>query len=934
MLALAKTRKKTSKTRANDRSSRSHTVMQFSIISCPKELEPEEDPKYYLRSSKINFIDLSGAERGVTQEIHHKTVEEGTQINKSLFALSKCINALARQVKGAYIPYRESKLTRILKDSLGGMTKTTMICHISPCFSKFKESAGTLKYAELARLIPVANQENLKQYRALHGDLKIRIAEDMKKEIARWKAKTEQRPAQAVRESQGEPRPQKAEQLVARLRVICEDQLDIRKNLCDVEAQNKLNEVLASKERTLMDSGRDTAGLEEMFEELKQSSSQNEYIRNHLMKQLEESNQEVESLMRQIYDEIGPKAGRQVYDELIMQKEEQVKRLEMEINLKLYEELNSILLDKVVGMNSKINTMTRQQTRNMNDTARSDTSKPEFRLKSESQIRSESHGSRGKPLDIDRDSQAIYLTQGTEYSKQDRTIVEENDEGSENLSRSQAKNTSSYLANHTFSPGLKSGKAADQDFNDRENYATNMNEKSKRHEEFEFDNFKHQLKTLESESENVFKTTSRSVEPGPAFRTEDSRPDNVVEINETAIKLDKNDKKMAGRPLIDSSVSMDVSPNMDSTAKKFHDVMRTPVNPVNSKSKLKPIEEMEDSIGRSENKSKHVSSDNRKSSSQKMRLENTGYSSLDAEMGNTVFKTSSPSERNKTNFVPMYQTEDSMEVSVGDRQGSVRMPATAYQTGNSFADSRQISPVDLPALMAEIRHDAGSLLLADNMQDDYLDRLPVDVLANPDRMTAIKFGMEGEQTVRWNLNVGWGEEYKAYEGPQSESYPETGCTMEGELMIGERDFMALLDAEESRIFEDLSNKSTKNVRNPLKRNTKTKQHQGLPDIGRSRSTSRDRYEDGKVVSKDKATSQLPAVSNKQGVLNLKESDIKMSSDSKATITANRLPTIPGGSKGTLPDSSVDKYADSSARAQFSRSGDAARKDQINLQATN
>lgn len=929
MLALARSRKKTAKTRANDYSSRSHTVMQFSIISCPRDLAADEDPKYYLRSSKINFIDLSGAERGVTQEARHKTVEEGNLINKSLFALSKCINTLARQVKGAYIPYRESKLTRILKDSLGGMTKTTMICHISPCFSRFKESAGTLKYAELARMIPVANQENMKQYKALHGDFKLRIAEDMKKEVAKWKAKTEKRSASPAKESAPAVRPAKADQLVARLKVICEDQLDIRKNLCDVEAQNKLNEVLSSKEKDLLSSGEDTDGLLEMFEELKHSSSQNEYIRSHLLKQLEESNQEIDSLMRLIYDEIGHKAGRQVYEELIQQKEEQIKRLEMETNLKLYEELNSLLIDKVVGMNTKINTMSRQQTKTLTDTHQSDLSRPDFGTKNNSKLRSDLQSTNQFHAEYDHNSDAKHQIQGTNYSKQERTIIEENDEGSENMSQSLAKNTSSQLANHTFSPDSRLSKQAEAGRD------TIIPGRSRQHYEFEFDTFKHQTKTQQSDSDNVFNTTSHDRSDHAIYHTDDSRPDNVVEINDTAIRLDKNDKKKIGRPMLDSSVSVDASVNMDSTAQKFHEVMKNPdAKQSLDRSSLKPIVEIDESKAMADSRLQEIPPGNSKKSSQKMKLEHTGYSSLDSELVKSEVRTE-PSDMRKTNFRPAFQSEDSGDFSIADRQTSVRLPASAYHTMNSLSESRHITPVDMPALMAGVRRDAGQLLLSNNMQDDFLDRLPVDMFPNPDRMTAIKFGMEGEQTVRWNLNVGWGEEYKVYEGVHSESYPETGCVMEGELMLGEKDFMTLLDPEELLIFEDLTNKTSRHLRNPLKRVSKGKQPQGLPEIPRNRSTSREkeRSADRRLLKQASKSQNLPSVSNKLAI-GIKEVDIKFSSDSNGTNTANRLPTIQAGSKQTLTDGSIDQYADSSARGHHGKRRLTGKNDQLNIQITN
>ena len=79
---------------------------------------------------------------------------EGANINRSLLALGNCINILSEpNKKGSFIPYRDSKLTRLLKDSLGGNTKTVMISCISPSYLAYEETVNTLKYAARARNI-------------------------------------------------------------------------------------------------------------------------------------------------------------------------------------------------------------------------------------------------------------------------------------------------------------------------------------------------------------------------------------------------------------------------------------------------------------------------------------------------------------------------------------------------------------------------------------------------------------------------------------------------------------------------------------------------------------------------------------------------------------------------------------------------------------
>lgn len=85
---------------------------------------------------KLSLIDLAGSERGTVTENRGIRLLEGAKINRSLLALANCINALGdRSKKGFFVPYRDSKLTRLLKDSLGGNCKTVMISNIAPSSS-------------------------------------------------------------------------------------------------------------------------------------------------------------------------------------------------------------------------------------------------------------------------------------------------------------------------------------------------------------------------------------------------------------------------------------------------------------------------------------------------------------------------------------------------------------------------------------------------------------------------------------------------------------------------------------------------------------------------------------------------------------------------------------------------------------------------------
>lgn len=110
------------------------------------------------------MIDLAGSERAASTENRGQRMIEGANINRSLLALGNCINILSDKNKtGNFVPYRDSKLTRLLKDSLGGNTKSIMIACISPSQQAYEETVNTLKYASRARNIKRKTMRNIKE---------------------------------------------------------------------------------------------------------------------------------------------------------------------------------------------------------------------------------------------------------------------------------------------------------------------------------------------------------------------------------------------------------------------------------------------------------------------------------------------------------------------------------------------------------------------------------------------------------------------------------------------------------------------------------------------------------------------------------------------------------------------------------------------------
>ena len=168
----------TESTQLNMVSSRSHAVLQLRIQLGEKK-------------GKLSLIDLAGSERasktGVMSSTNNigrggtnnntKRLNEGANINRSLLSLANCISALADQAKKgngganntAHIPYRDSKLTRLLKDSLGGRCRTMMIANVSPSSDQFDETLNTLKYADRAKRIKTKKSKSPSKLRQNTG---------------------------------------------------------------------------------------------------------------------------------------------------------------------------------------------------------------------------------------------------------------------------------------------------------------------------------------------------------------------------------------------------------------------------------------------------------------------------------------------------------------------------------------------------------------------------------------------------------------------------------------------------------------------------------------------------------------------------------------------------------------------------------------------
>jgi len=165
--------RKVGQTAMNDQSSRSHSIFTINI-----ETSIIVDGEQKIKAGKLNLVDLAGSERQSKTNAKGDRLKEAQKINLSLSALGNVISALV-DGKSKHIPYRDSKLTRLLQDSLGGNTKTVMIAAVSPADYNYDETLSTLRYASRAK--------NIKNKPRINEDPKDALLREYEDEIKQLK---------------------------------------------------------------------------------------------------------------------------------------------------------------------------------------------------------------------------------------------------------------------------------------------------------------------------------------------------------------------------------------------------------------------------------------------------------------------------------------------------------------------------------------------------------------------------------------------------------------------------------------------------------------------------------------------------------------------------------------------------------------------------
>ncbi|XP_057506273.1 kinesin-like protein NACK2 [Actinidia eriantha] len=177
LIGICEAQRQVGETALNDKSSRSHQIIRLTIKSSMRE--NLDCVQSFLAS--LNLVDLAGSERASQTNADGTRLKEGSHINRSLLTLSTVIRKLSGGKRNIHIPYRDSKLTRILQPSLGGNARTAIICTMSPALSHVEQSRNTLSFATSAKEVTNNAQVNM-----VVADKKL--VKHLQKEVARLEA--------------------------------------------------------------------------------------------------------------------------------------------------------------------------------------------------------------------------------------------------------------------------------------------------------------------------------------------------------------------------------------------------------------------------------------------------------------------------------------------------------------------------------------------------------------------------------------------------------------------------------------------------------------------------------------------------------------------------------------------------------------------------
>lgn len=158
LLLVCEAERKIGETSLNEMSSRSHQILRLTVYSTAREFRSSQNSSSL--TATVHFVDLAGSERASQTSSAGTRLKEGCHINRSLLTLGTVIRKLSKG-KNGHIPFRDSKLTRILQNSLGGNARTAIICTMSPAHSHAEQSRNTLLFASCAKQVSTSAQVNV-----------------------------------------------------------------------------------------------------------------------------------------------------------------------------------------------------------------------------------------------------------------------------------------------------------------------------------------------------------------------------------------------------------------------------------------------------------------------------------------------------------------------------------------------------------------------------------------------------------------------------------------------------------------------------------------------------------------------------------------------------------------------------------------------------
>ncbi|XP_047454609.1 kinesin-like protein KIF13A isoform X7 [Mugil cephalus] len=238
-------------TNMNEESSRSHAVFSIIVTQTLYDLQSGNSGE---KVSKLSLVDLAGSERVSKTGAAGERLKEGSNINKSLTTLGCVISALADQSAGKgkakFVPYRDSVLTWLLKDNLGGNSKTAMIATVSPAADNYEETLSTLRYADRAKRIV--------NHAVVNEDPNARIIRELREEVEKLKVQLSQ--AESMKAPELKEKLQESEKLIQEMTVTWEEKLRKTEEIA-TERQKQLESMGISLETSGIKVGEDKCFL-------------------------------------------------------------------------------------------------------------------------------------------------------------------------------------------------------------------------------------------------------------------------------------------------------------------------------------------------------------------------------------------------------------------------------------------------------------------------------------------------------------------------------------------------------------------------------------------------------------------------------------------------------------------------------------------------